>query len=101
MITLRCVSQPQFPEGFVKDAVGGLWEPWMRVADRILEDEQLLSAVYEALVGAIPRAARGDVWERPPRLWCACCCSSISATGVSMCWSAKYGPTSYTGSSRA
>ena len=56
MITPRCVSQPQFPEGFVEDAVGGLWEPWMRVADRILEDEQLLSAVYEALVGRHPKS---------------------------------------------
>ena len=56
MITPRCVSQPQFPEGFVEDAVGRLWEPWMRVADRILEDEQLLSAVYEALVGRHPKS---------------------------------------------
>ena len=56
MITPRCVSQPQFPEGLVEDAVGGLWEPWMRVADRILEDEQLLSAVYEALVGRHPKS---------------------------------------------
>lgn len=56
MITLRCVSQPQFPEGLVEDAVGDLWEPWMRVADRILDDEQLLPAVYEALVRRHPKS---------------------------------------------
>ena len=56
MITLRCVSQPQFPEGFVEDAVGDLWEPWMREADQLLEDEQLLNAVYEALVRRHPKS---------------------------------------------
>ena len=56
MITLRCVSQPQFAEGFVADAVGDLWEPWMRVADRILDDEQLLTSVYEALLRRHPKS---------------------------------------------
>jgi len=56
MITLRCVSQPQFPEGFVHGAVGDLWEPWMREADLILDDEQLLNAVYEALVRRHPKS---------------------------------------------
>src|SRR5580704_7524930 len=56
MITLRCVSQPQFPEGFVEDAVGNLWAPWMREADHLLEDEQLLNAVYEALVHRHPKS---------------------------------------------
>ena len=56
MITLRCVSQPQFAEGFVADAVGDLWEPWMREADRLLEDEQLLNVVYQALVRRHPRS---------------------------------------------
>jgi IS5 family transposase len=56
MINLRCVSQPQFPEGFVEGAVGDLWEPWMREADHILDDETLLSAVYEALVHRHPQS---------------------------------------------
>ena len=56
MITLRCVSQAQFPEGFVEDAVGDLREPWMREIDRILEDDALLTAVYEALVRRHPRS---------------------------------------------
>ena len=56
MITMRCVSQPQFADGFIKDAVGDLWEPWMREADRLLEDEQLLNLVYEALVRRHPKS---------------------------------------------
>lgn len=56
MITMRCVSQPQFEDGFVEQALGDLWEPWMREADRILEDEQLLNAVYEALLRRRPNS---------------------------------------------
>src|SRR5450432_2130847 len=56
MINLRCVSQPQFPEGFVEGAVGDLWEPWMREADQLLDDDQLLNVVYEALVRRAPKS---------------------------------------------
>ncbi len=56
MITLRCVSQPQFADGFVEQAVGDLWEPWMRKADKLLEDEKLLLTVYEALVRRHPQS---------------------------------------------
>lgn len=56
MITLRCVSQPQFADGFVEQAVGDLWEPWMREADKLLEDEKLLITVYEALVRRHPQS---------------------------------------------
>jgi hypothetical protein len=40
VITLRS-SQPRFAEGFIEEAVGNLWEPWMRHADQILEDEKI------------------------------------------------------------
>ena len=55
MITLRS-SQPRFAEGFIEEAVGNLWEPWMRHADQILEDEKLLNFVYEALVRRHPKS---------------------------------------------
>jgi IS5 family transposase len=56
MITLRCESQPQFPVGFVEDAVGDLREPWMREVDQILEDGKLLNAVYQGLVSRYPKS---------------------------------------------
>jgi transposase, IS5 family len=56
MIHLRCSSQSRFAEGFVEEAVGDLWEPWMRQADQILEDDQLLGIVYEALVRRHPKS---------------------------------------------
>lgn len=55
MITLRS-SQPRFAEGFMEEAVGDLWEPWMRQADRILEDEKLLNVVCEALRRRHPKS---------------------------------------------
>ena len=61
MITLRS-SQPRFAEGFVEEAVGNLWEPWMRQANQILEDEKLLNLAYEALVRRHPKSrTRGRV----------------------------------------
>src|SRR5581483_2518007 len=47
MRTLRH-AQPSLWEGFVAEEVAELWEPWMREVDTILEDDELLSAVFEA-----------------------------------------------------
>jgi transposase, IS5 family len=55
VITLRS-SAPRFSDGFVEEAVGDLWEPWMRHADQILEDEQLVNIVFEALVRRHPKS---------------------------------------------
>ena len=47
MIKLRH-QQPSLWTGILKEDLDGLWEPWMREADRVLEDEQLLDTIYEA-----------------------------------------------------
>jgi transposase, IS5 family len=41
-------AQRSLLEGMVDLDVRRLWEPWMVEADRLLEDEQLIEAVYEA-----------------------------------------------------
>ncbi len=41
-------AQPSLWEGFLAEEVADLWEPWMREADRILENEDLLDSVFEA-----------------------------------------------------
>jgi hypothetical protein len=38
-------QQPSLWEGLFAEEVTQLWEPWMRVVDQLLEDEQLLEAV--------------------------------------------------------
>ena len=47
MIKLRH-QQPSLWEGLFAEEVAELWEPWMRVVDELLEDEELLALVYEA-----------------------------------------------------
>jgi IS5 family transposase len=47
MIKLRH-QQPTLWAGFLAEEVDDLWEPWMRFADQLLEDEQLLETIYEA-----------------------------------------------------
>jgi IS5 family transposase len=55
MIHLRH-SSPRFPEAFIAEAIGDFWEPWMRQADQLLEDEKLVNAVYEALLRRHPKS---------------------------------------------
>jgi IS5 family transposase len=41
--------QQSFADGLISEAVGDLWEPWMRHADQALEDEALLLIIQEEL----------------------------------------------------
>ena len=41
--------QIHFADGFINEAVEDLWEPWMRQADTVLEDEQLLLLIQQEL----------------------------------------------------
>jgi IS5 family transposase len=56
MIHLRRSRQRSFAEGLIEAEIKDLWEPWMRQADKVLEDEQLVDAVYEALVQRHPQS---------------------------------------------
>jgi transposase, IS5 family len=47
VIQLRQAQRSIWEELFAEE-VEQLWEPWMRVVDELLEDEELLDAVYEA-----------------------------------------------------
>lgn len=56
MIQLRRPQQYSFGDGLIAEQTSELWEPWMRQADQVLEDEQLISAVYEALLKRRPKS---------------------------------------------
>jgi transposase, IS5 family len=43
----RC--QRTFADGFITEEVDDLWEPWMRQADEVLQDEELLNLVQQEL----------------------------------------------------
>ena len=64
--------QRRFGDGFVAEAVGEWPEAWMRQADTLLDDDQLVSAVYDALGQRHPksrtRGRRGAPAEMVVRL---------------------------------
>ena len=41
--------QRTFADGFIAEEVDDLWEPWMRQADEVLQDEELLNLVQQEL----------------------------------------------------
>jgi IS5 family transposase len=41
-------QQPTLWTGFLKEQVSDLWEPWMRHADQLLDDDQLIEQIFEA-----------------------------------------------------
>ena len=49
-------AQLSFAEGLINEEVTDLWEDWMRPADQVLDDDQLLTTVYEALVNRSPKS---------------------------------------------
>lgn len=56
MIDLRRPGQRSFGEGLIEEETANLWEPWMRQADQVLDDEQLINTVYEALLKRRPKS---------------------------------------------
>jgi hypothetical protein len=52
MIKLRHQQPSLWNRGLAED-IADLWEPWMRLVDDVLEDEQLLDTVYETQGSAI------------------------------------------------
>lgn len=48
--------QLQFGDGLIAEEVSDLQEEWMKHADQVLEDEQLVASVYEALCKRSPKS---------------------------------------------
>jgi hypothetical protein len=72
MIKLRHQQPSLWHRGLAED-IEGLWEPWMRLVDELLEDEQLLDTVYEAQGERYPRAGFAVECKRRRKYCCACC----------------------------
>jgi IS5 family transposase len=54
--------QQSFADGLISEAIGDLWEPWMRYADQALEDEDLLLIIQRELA---KRCKRSKTRGRP------------------------------------
>jgi len=51
-------AQLAFADGLIADEVADLREPWMIDADAVLDDEEILAQVYEALANRHPQSRR-------------------------------------------
>ena len=59
-------AQLSFGDGLIANEVEDLREKWMTHADEVLEDEQLVATVYEALAKRRPKSrSRGRQARRP------------------------------------
>jgi len=64
MIKLRHQQPSLWHRGLVED-IEGLWEPWMRLVDELLEDEQLVDTVYEAQGERYPQSRKRGREQTP------------------------------------
>src|SRR5216683_1914942 len=64
MIKLRHQQPSLWHRGLAED-IEGLWEPWMRLVDQLLEDEQLVDTVYEAQGERHPQSRRRGRMQTP------------------------------------
>ncbi len=71
MIRLRH-QQPRFWETFFAQEVAELWEPWMRAVDELLEDDDLVDAVYAAQGKRHQHSRTSGRYQTQPK-WCYGC----------------------------
>src|SRR6266567_2302333 len=64
MTKLRHQQPSLWHPGLTED-IEDLWEPWMRLVDRLLEDEQLLDTIYEAQGERYPQSRRRGREQTP------------------------------------
>src|ERR1039457_6643544 len=54
---IKARSRPRdLAQGFLAEPMDNMWQDWMRQVDQVLDDEQLVDLVYEALVRRHPRS---------------------------------------------
>ena len=70
----KAKAQKSLWEGIVEVDVRSLWEPWMMEADKLLEDEELIEAVFEAQGKRHDTAPRAEEPRHRRKPCCDCCC---------------------------
>src|SRR6202007_3133062 len=94
-------AQRSFGDGQIAEEVKDLHEAWMKHADQLLGDPQIVAAVYEALAQRHPQSRKCGRPGTRPRWCCVCWCSSTCATGVTACSNGRCAPIWYTAISPA
>jgi IS5 family transposase len=67
-------AQRTFGHGLIAEEVKDLHEDWMRHADQVLADKQIVAAVYEALAKRHPHSRTRAGGASQPRWCCVCWC---------------------------
>jgi hypothetical protein len=98
MIEMRR-AQLSFGDGLIVGEVSDLREGCMKHADQVLADEEIVAAVYEALVHRSPKSRSRGRRGMPAEMVLRCWSSSMPATGAMTCWSVKCAPIWCTGTS--
>ena len=79
MIKLRHQQPSLWHRGLAED-IEGLWEPWMRLVDELLEDEQLLDTVYEAQGERYPQSRIRGRMQTPAEVLLRLASSAVKNT---------------------
>ena len=48
--------QRSFADGFITEEVTDLWEPWMRQADQVLDDDTLLTLIQQEMAKRLKKS---------------------------------------------
>src|SRR5438034_6258400 len=64
MVELRFHQRTMW-EGWFPEEASGWWEEWMKQADQVLDDEELLDSVYEAQGRRWPKSRRRGRKQTP------------------------------------
>ena len=91
MIKLRHQQPSLWHRGLAED-IEGLWEPWMRLVDELLTDEQLLDTVYEAQGERHPQSRSRGRMQTPAEVLLRLLLLSTCGTGAMTCWNERCGP---------
>jgi hypothetical protein len=66
---LRCArAQLSFGDGLIAEEVSDLCDDWMEAADGVLADEEIVTAVYDALAQRHPNSRSRNRKGRPAEL---------------------------------
>jgi hypothetical protein len=95
---LRSIICSAVSETLIHKTVEELWENWVRHADFILADEELLETVYHALQRRHQRSRSRGRPGTAAEVVLRMRCSSTAAIGALSCWSAKFVATCCIGS---
>jgi hypothetical protein len=86
----KAKAQRSLLEGMVDLDVRSLWEPWMIEADQLLEDEELIEAIYEAQGERHEHSATRGRGQTAAEIVLRLLVLSTPATGASIGWSGKW-----------